>query len=189
MGAIRAGGPDQSVDDLAAAIGVSKPVLYDEFGGRLGLADAIAVLLAGQVEAAVLRSLESAPTIDIDAVLHAIVDVLVRLIDSEPELTSFITRTLRTEERRLLDNALVRVLHDRATMLLGSYVPDIEPATIQLLTDGVYGFVWATVESWQENRTATREELIALLSAVIRGGLRAASEEADLPDTGIKPTA
>lgn len=174
--AIRAGGPDQSIDDLAAAIGVSKPVLYDEFGGRLGLADAIAVLLAGQVERAVLGAL-GASAVDVDAVLHAIVDTLVSLIEADPEPTAFITRTLRTEERRFLDNALVRVLHERAAVLVGSLVPDVPDETVQLLTDGVYGFVWAMVESWQENRTTSRDQLVALLSSVIRGGLRAAADE------------
>lgn len=178
MEAIREGGPDQSLDDLATSIGVSKPVLYDEFGGRLGLADAIAVLLAGRVEAAVLRSLEARGALDVDAVLHAIVDVLVRLIEEDPDLSAFITRTLRTEERRFLDNALVRVLHERAAVLVASYVPDIEPDTVQLLTDGVYGFVWAMVESWQESHTVSRQQLVELLSTVIRGGLRAATDAA-----------
>lgn len=173
MDAIRTGGADQSLDDIAATIGVSKPVLYDEFGGRLGLADAIAVLLAHQVEDAVLGTLGRRDIVDVDAVLHAIVETLVSLIEADPELTAFITRTLRTDERRLLDNALVRVLHERAAVLVASFVPDVPAETVQLLTDGVYGFVWAMVESWQEHPTTTRDELVALLSSVIRGGLRA----------------
>ena len=172
--ALRASGPDQSLDELAAAMGVSKPVLYDSFGGRSGLADAVAVVLAGQVEAAVFDRLGTAGT-DLDDILHAIIAVLVELIDTDVELYAFVVRTLRADERRFLDNALVRVLHDRATVLVRTFVPDIDDTDLHLLVDGVYGFVWAAVESWQEDRATDRDHLVQLLSSVIRAGLRAAS--------------
>lgn len=173
--ALRSGGPDQSLDDLAAAAGVSKPVLYDAFGGRAGLADAVAVVLAQQVETDVFRRLDASSGVDLDDVLHAIVAVLVELIDEEVDLYAFVVRTLRADERRFLDNALVRVLHDRATTLVQTFAPDIADTDLHLLVDGVYGFVWATVESWQEDRTTDRDHVVELLSTVIRAGLQAAS--------------
>ena len=177
MDAVRAHGPDQSLDDLAAAAGVSKPVLYDAFGGRAGLADAVAVVLAGQVEAGVFARLAPGEPFDLDDVLHAIVAVLVELIDEETELYAFVVRTLRGDERRFLDNALVGVLHDRATMLVQSFAPGIDDTDLHLLVDGVYGFVWATVESWQEDRVTDRDHVVELLSTVIRAGLRSASTD------------
>lgn len=175
MQAVRDRGPDQSLDDLAAAAGVSKPVLYDTFGGRAGLADAVALVLAEQVQTAVLHRVEPGTAVTLDDVLHAIVAVLVELIDEETELYAFVVRTLRTDERRFLDNALVRVLHDRATVLLQTFAPDIDETDLHLLVDGVYGFVWATVESWQEERMTDRDHVVELLSTVIRAGLRSAS--------------
>lgn len=172
--AIRRDGPDQSLDELAAAAGVSKPVLYDTFGGRAGLADAVAVVLAEQVERAVIERTAGAP-VDLDGILHAIVAVLVELIDEDHEVYAFVVRTLRADERRFLDNALVRVLHDRATDLLHTFAPDINELDLHLLVDGVYGFVWAMVESWQEDRITDRQHVVDLLSTVIRAGLRAAS--------------
>jgi AcrR family transcriptional regulator len=173
--AIRAGGPDQPLDDLAAAIGVSKPVLYDTFGGRAGLADAIALTLAQQVEATVFERID-AEAVDLDGILHAIVSTLVDLIDTDVQLYAFVVRTLRTDERRFLDNPLVRVLHDRATALVQGFVPGLRETDLHLLVDGVYGFVWATVESWQEDRTADRDHVVDLLSTVIRAGLRAVTD-------------
>ena len=171
--AIRQRGPDQSLEELAASAGVSKPVLYDAFGGRAGLADAIAVVLARQVEHAVFERV--GPGVDLDGILHAIVSVLVELIDEDHHVYAFVVRTLRADERRFLDNALVRVLHDRATDLVQTFAPDIADTDLHLLVDGVYGFVWATVESWQEDRVTDRDHLVELLSTVIRAGLRAAS--------------
>lgn len=173
--AVRTGGWDQSLDDLAAGAGVSKPVLYDTFGGRAGLADAVAVVLARRVEEDVFTRLEAGSAAELDDILHAIVSVLVELIDTETELYAFVVRTLRSDERRFLDNALVRVLHERATTLVQAFVPDIDEVDLHLLVDGVYGFVWAMVESWQERRTADREHVVELLSTVMRAGLRAAS--------------
>ena len=172
--AVRAGGADLSLDDLAAAAGVSKPVLYDTFGGRAGLADAVAVVLAAQVEAAVLERVGGGEVV-LDDILHAIIATLVELIDRDTAVYAFVVRTLRSDERRFLDNALVRVLHDRATMLVRTFAPDISDTDLHLLVDGVYGFVWATVESWQEERAVDREHVVQLLSGVIRAGLRAAT--------------
>ncbi|MBK6967546.1 MAG: TetR/AcrR family transcriptional regulator [Candidatus Microthrix sp.] len=50
MGAVRAGGGDISVADIADSAEVSKPVLYAEFGDKNGIADAISVVLADIVE-------------------------------------------------------------------------------------------------------------------------------------------
>lgn len=172
--AVRRGGADLSLDELATAAGVSKPVLYDTFGGRAGLADAVAVVLAEQVEAAVLARVGRVGEADLDDILHAIIAVLVELIDTDTAVYAFVVRTLRTDERRFLDNALVRVLHDRATLLVRAFAPGIHDTDVHLLVDGVYGFVWATVESWQEERTVDREHVVQLLSGVIRAGLRAA---------------
>ena len=172
--AIRRRGPDQPLEELATAAGVSKPVLYDAFGGRSGLADAIALVLAGQVERSVVERV--GPGVDLDDILHAIVAVLVELIDEDHHVYAFVVRTLRADERRFLDNALVRVLHDRATELVHTFAPGVGDVDLHLLVDGVYGFVWAMVESWQENRVTDRDHLVELLSTVIRAGLRAASD-------------
>jgi AcrR family transcriptional regulator len=50
MDAVRAGGGDISVADIADSAEVSKPVLYAEFGDKNGIADAISVVLADIVE-------------------------------------------------------------------------------------------------------------------------------------------
>ena len=55
MGAIRVHGPDVSVDDMAAAAGVSKPVLYGEFGDKVGIGEAIAVELGERGERVVIE--------------------------------------------------------------------------------------------------------------------------------------
>lgn len=173
MDAIRAGGPDLSIDDLAAAAGVSKPVLYDEFGGKLGIADAIAVVLAEQVEREVVGVVLGAGELDVDVAVRAIVEGLVTLIDGEPALYAFLVRSIRSSDRGFLDNALVRVVHERAAVLVGAIAPGVSAAQVEVLTDGVFGFLFGAVESWQASRRLDKETLIETLAVVIGEGFRA----------------
>lgn len=175
--AIRAGGPDQSLEDIAASIGVSKPVLYDEFGGRLGLADAIAVVLAERLQRTVIDRLTASGSLAVSDIIRTIVDALVRLVEKEPQIYAFIVRTLRSDERRLLDNALVQVLHERTAPLVAAAAPGVSPDALSLLTDGVYGFVFAAIESWQTTKRPSRDRMVRLVSAAITEGLKGAVDD------------
>lgn len=174
MGAIRRHGADLSLDDLAAGAGVSKPVIYDVFGGRGGVATAVALVLADRVEAGAARTLLAGSTIDADAFVDAIVGALIALVDEERELYRFIVRTLGTDGRGILDNALVRVLHERTTPFVSAMVPTLGAERLAVLTDGVHGFVLAALESWQDKKDVIgTEAMVAMLGQVIRAGLRA----------------
>ena len=175
--AIRSGGADQSLEDMAATIGVSKPVLYDEFGGRLGLADEVAVVLAGQVEQTVLARLTAGGSFSVGTAIHAVVEALVDLIEHEPELYTFLVRSVRTSDRGFLDNALVRVIHERTSVLLGGITKGVDEDELALLVDGVYGFVFASVESWQATHAPSRDRMVDLIASMIELGLRALSAE------------
>jgi hypothetical protein len=74
-------------------------------------------------------------------------------------------------DRGLLDNALVRVIHDRATVIVGRLAEEIPEGELDILTDGVFGFVFGVVESWVETRSPPKDRLIELVTAVIRAGL------------------
>jgi AcrR family transcriptional regulator len=179
MDAVRTHGADLSIDELAAAAGVSKPVLYDEFGGKLGIADAIAVVLAEEVERQVLATLAGAGAFDIAVAVRGVVDGLVTLIDGEPELYAFLVRSIRSSDRGFLDNALVRVVHERASLLVGMIAPGVAPEKVEVLTDGVFGFLFGAVESWQATRRLDREALVTTLAVVIEEGFRALSQLAE----------
>lgn len=171
MSAIRERGPDVSIEDLAAAAGVSKPVLYDEFGGRLGIADAIAVVAAEAVERRVVAELTAAPSFELEAAVRAVIEGLVDFVDDQPELYVFLVRAIRTPERGFLDNALVAVVHERASVLVGFVAPGLPSEHLRILTDGLFGFVFASVESWQARKDLPKEELIDTLTDVIHTGL------------------
>ncbi|HEU5084175.1 MAG TPA: TetR/AcrR family transcriptional regulator [Acidimicrobiales bacterium] len=172
MDAVRRKGADSSMDDMARAAGVSKPVLYSEFGDKRGVADAIAVTLAHRLE--VRAAADLAGQLDIPSVVRATISALIDLIDTEPELYQFIVRSIRSSDRGLLDNALVRVVQQRLTVLMGLLLPGLDEVRLRALADGLFGFGFAAVESWTSHRELTKEELIEALSTVIQGGIEAA---------------
>lgn len=177
MAAVRDHGPDVSIDDLADHVGVSKPVLYSEFGDKNGIADAIAVYLAQAIERDVLATVDIREGFDIEATIRTVIDGLIDLVVREPELYGFIVRAIRISDRGFLDNALVRVIHRRATILVGLIAPGASDEMVTVLTDGLFGFVFASIESWYDSRPTTRDELVQALTVVIRNGIQAVTDE------------
>lgn len=173
MQTVRDRGPDVSMDDLARGAGVSKPVLYSEFGDKRGVADAVAVTLAHRLVARVAADLVGAP-IELAPVVRSTLAALIDLIDTEPELYAFIVRAIRTGDSGLLDNGLVRVIQERLDALVGVLLPGFDPVRQRALIDGLFGFGFAAVESWTSHRELTKDELIEALSVVVQGGIEAA---------------
>ncbi len=168
-----------SVDDIAADSGVSKPVIYGQFGDRLGLADAIAVVMADAVTettlAAVTESAESGADLGFVAAIRSIVTSLVDLVDTEPAIYGFLVRTIRSGERGFFDNALVEVIRVRGGRLVEFANPQIPDRTRELLVDGAFGFLLFAIESWKINRTPGRVELVDTLTEAVVAGFTSAA--------------
>jgi AcrR family transcriptional regulator len=173
MDAVRRFGPEVSLDHMADVAEVSKPVLYAEFGDKTGVVDAMAVVLAGRVENTVIERVTAQGTFDAEHIIGAIIDALINLIDDEPELYAYIVRSLRMRDRGLLDNALVRVIHERATLIVGELGRDLIAGELDILVDGVFGFLFGVIESWVATRRPAKEELIESMTAAVRAGLGA----------------
>lgn len=178
--AVRSGGSDQSLDELAERLGVSKPVIYDTFGSRSGLADAIAVELANRMERTVLDQLGE-PAADgtfgvtVDTVIAMIVRSLVTLVEREPEIYAFILSSMRGDRQGMLDHVLVQVVRQRIRPVIQAAAPTLSDAEQTILTDGIYGLVLAALESWQHKRATapSRDVLVERLTALISAGLQA----------------
>lgn len=171
MDAVRAHGPEVSLDQIAEQAVVSKPVFYSEFGDKNGLVDAMAVVLAAGIEARVRADIDREGRFDADLVIGSIIDGLVDLIDDEPQLYAYIVRSLRMRDRGLLDNALARVVHERAALIISALGEEMLEDDLDVLTAGVFGFVFGVVESWVATRRPEKRQLVDTITAVIRAGL------------------
>lgn len=171
MDAVRAYGPEVSIDQIAAGAEVSKPVLYSEFGDKNGLVDAMAVVLAAGIEEKVRADVAAAGRLDAELVVGSIIHGLIELIDDEPGLYAYIVRSLRMRDRGLLDNALARVVHERAALIISALGEEMLEDDLDVLTAGVFGFVFGVVESWVETRRPAKAQLVETITAAIRAGL------------------
>jgi len=174
MAAIRAHGPDVAVDEMATAAGVSKPVLYAEFGDKVGIGEAIAVELGERGERVVIEEIGRAggrgPSRAISVAINRFIDIVI----DEPEIYAFILRSIRTSDKGLLDNALIRTLEGRFQVLASVLFPEADPDLVHVVAAGTFGFILASVESWRETGRPEREALVEELTRVLVAGFAAA---------------
>lgn len=182
MEAIRRRGPDVTLDELAAEAGVSKPVLYDAFGGRAGIADAIARHVADEVAAAVLVGSAGSAPLGRSQLVARYLGTLVDLVDGDREVYGFLVRAIRSPDRGFLDNAWVAALHEQADGLMALLAPDLSPAHLRVLTDGSFGFVFAAIESWLADPALDKAELVRSVALLVDVGLAAMVEQLVHPD-------
>jgi AcrR family transcriptional regulator len=173
MAAVRAYGPTTSVEQIAGHTGVSKPVVYAEFGDKSGIAEAIAIERAQQVERSLIADLAGRRTLDTATAVRAGVDALIGLVVDEPEIYGFIVRSMRSGDHGILDNALVRTLHARVGILTALLAPNGDPAVIAVMTHGMFGFIFAAVESWQASRQSSQEALVDTIVSIVQRGFNA----------------
>ena len=175
MDAVRQVGSEVSIDQIAEIAEVSKPVLYAEFRDKNGLVDAMAVVLAERIEAQVIARVTADGTPGPEHIIRAIIDALINLIEDDPSLYAYIVRSLRMRDLGLLDNALARVIRERASVIVGRLAEGLREGELAMLTDGVFAFVFGVVESWVATRRPPKEQLIDTTTAVIVAGLEVAS--------------
>ncbi|HEY3843009.1 MAG TPA: TetR/AcrR family transcriptional regulator [Acidimicrobiales bacterium] len=173
MAAIRLHGPGASVDDIAGHAGVSKPVLYAEFGDKAGIAEAIALERAEQTERALIAELAASHSLDAGMAVRAAVDSLIALVLDEPEVYAFIVRSMRAGDHGILDNALVRTLHARVSILTDLLAPRADQALLSVVTYGLFGFIFAAVESWQAGQEPSQEVLVDTIVTLVQSGFAA----------------
>ena len=77
---------------------------------------------------------------------------------------------MRASDRGVLDNPLVRTLHDRVGMLISLLAPDADKAMVSVVTDGMFGFIFAMVESWQVAREPSQEEVVRMIVLLVQDG-------------------
>jgi len=95
---------------------------------------------------------------------------LIGLLVDEPEVYGFIVRSMRDSDRGVLDNPLVRTLHERVGMLISLLAPDADKAMVSVVTDGMFGFIFAMVESWQVAGEPSQEEVVRMIVTLVQQG-------------------
>jgi len=164
---VRERGPQVSMDELARAGGVSKPVLYDVFGDRRGIAIAVASELADTVERDLWASVSSSHP-EPAGLIRGLVTTVLDIVHDDTNLYRFTVQDLRASGAGLLDNPLAARLHDRASVLIARGSPALGAGTASILADGLFGFLLAATESWlAQGARVGRDSLVEHLSTAL----------------------
>lgn len=187
MEAIRTHGAGVSVAQIAAAAGITKPVLYRHFTDRADLQ------LAVGREAATLLLGRMAPELDPgerepQEIVSGIIDAFLSAIEDEPELWRFVVHhpIERAPGVEVVEDAREHIARMLAT-LLGDRMRarGVDSGGAEAWAQGLVGMVQSAGDWWLERRTMSRAALTGYLTTIIWGGLSGALGLADTPSATL----
>jgi len=173
---VREQGPRASMEAMAAAGGVTKPILYRHFGDRAGLVTAIGEAFLHDLGVAISGALQRYHgSGDGGAVLRAAIDAYLALIERDTELYRFLVQ----QDARLgseRTSAFVAQVIEQVTGLVEAGLVAIgrSPQPAELWAVGIVGMVHAAGDWWAERRsTMDRATVVDELTGLLWDGLGA----------------
>jgi AcrR family transcriptional regulator len=171
--AIRERGAGVSVAGIAAAAGVTKPVLYRHFTDRADLQRAVSERAAKMLLDRLMPELASRR--DPIERIRAIVDAFLAAVEDEPELWRFVVHSPGGEHEAGAD-VVAHNLALIAGMLTARLVEELrarrrDAGGAEAWAYGIAGMVYTAGDWWLQRRTMTRAALTDYLTQLIWGGL------------------
>jgi AcrR family transcriptional regulator len=171
--AVRSLGPTATMEQLARAGGVTKPILYRHFGDRDGLIGAIAdrfsAGLIGSVSGALLAS--SHPRI----VLDDTIDAYVRFLEQEPNVYRFLLQqpNARSEHSTPIGALVDAIAPQIAELTRAGLDRDGRDGSAAMpWAYGIVGLVHQSTNWWLRDRTMPRDQFVRHLTDLLWDGLR-----------------
>lgn len=168
--ALRRHGAGASMDEIAADVGVAKPVLYRYFDSRHGLN----LALADRVTGALTWELQDALTRDAGprALLRTCIDTYLGFVEREPELYCWLTQWARTEQPHAVTGLMAQFGDEIGKVLAERLAAfDLDPAPAVTWAYGIVGMVHLAGERWLDRQDAPRERLVDDLVTLLWGGI------------------
>ncbi len=187
--AIRRDGAGVSMEDIAHEAGITKPILYANFGDKAGLADALGKRFTRDL---IARFGEVwATTADTRERVERGVDTWVGFIESDPHIYRFLSEGSFGAGRRLEDRRLVSDVGVVVARALGEWLREqgADSGPAEPWAYGVLGMVHVTTEWWLDRRTLSRKDLVEYLTSLLWSGLAGNGLAGASPVATISPTA
>ena len=169
--AIRLVGPGVTMEQLANAGGVTKPILYRHFGDRDGLIRAIAERFSDDL----LSTVTTPRATDATAreLLRSTVDSYVGFIDREPNLYRFMVQ--HPPDRRDIGpmGSLVDLIAQRVALVAEERLRQAgrDSGAAVPWAYGIVGLVHQAGDWWVDDQTMSRDTLVSYLVSLLWDGL------------------
>jgi len=169
--AIRLVGPGVTMEQLANAGGVTKPILYRHFGDRDGLIRAIAERFSDDLLSTVTTPLATDATAR--ELLRSTVDSYVGFIDREPNLYRFMVQ--HPPDRRDIGpmGSLVDLIAQRVALVAEERLRQAgrDSGAAVPWAYGIVGLVHQAGDWWVDDQTMSRDTLVSYLVSQLWDGL------------------
>ena len=170
---ITTAGANASMRSIAAAAGITKPVLYRYFGDKGGLYRALADRYLGPLVGAVRQALTG--PVDAKGRTRATVDAYLRFIESQPQVYRFLVQRALVEQPEA-HTAVSQAIHRLGDEVGRALCEELELTgaaadAATAMGHGIVGMVHVAGDWWLEHRSLSRDELAAALTALLVGGL------------------
>ena len=171
--AVHRHGPDVSMEEIAAAAGTSKSIVYRYFADKTGLQVAVGEAVVEQMHAALDEAARSATTPREG--LRAMIATYLEMVEGSPNVYWFVTRPVTEDASaplgHFLDAVAALIARPFARVLTAG---TREPGLADVWAAGAVGFVRGTGEWWLTHRgepdVPTREELTDRVTAWLWAG-------------------
>jgi AcrR family transcriptional regulator len=170
--AIREHGPSATMEQLASAGDVTKPILYRHFGDREGLIEAIAEQFTHALFSTLVDSLHT-PAEPRD-LLDQTVAAYVAYVEADPDLYWFLIQQPHPRgEHRTPIGPLVDRVAPRVAEVIGARLSEIgrDPAAALPWAYGIVGLVHQSTQWWLRDAPMPRSAFVAHLTDLLWGGL------------------
>ncbi len=160
-----------AMDDIAEKAGVSKPVLYQHFPGKLELYRALLTTYADELVGRVQKAIVA--TDNNQERVHAAVSAYFDFVAGEGHAYRLVFESdLRGEPEAaaVVDGALTRCIDTVASAVTTD--AGMDPARARLLAVGLVGLSQVTAQYWLDSeQSVPRDEAVALMSSLAWRGL------------------
>jgi AcrR family transcriptional regulator len=178
--AIRKHGPDVSMSELAETAGVSRPILYDHFGDRAGVASALVDRYATHLVPSIGDVF--VPDVPLREAVARGINIFCSFVEKEPEVFRFLLEASGPPDPGTMNSALGEMFASSFSASL--FAVGRDPAMGDVWGHALPGAVFAAVEWWSQTRSMPRKTLVGHLTSLVADAFEAAGVTRLAPPSG-----
>jgi AcrR family transcriptional regulator len=169
---IRREGADVTMEEMATAGGISKPILYRHFVDRDGLVAAITEQALAEVAEILDAKLAETRTDEPPHSIRATIDAFFEYVEREPQLYRFIVYG-DAKRATMAAVAFVDRIADRVaeTLAAGLAERGLDPSPAPIWARAIVGMVEVTSAWWINSATVDRPRAVDALTDLVWGGI------------------